>query len=311
MNRPSIPLAIVVAVLVLSLFVSVQAAAPVVFEDYDPSFTDAHVATLSEMIGPRAAGTIHERRAAEYLAEQFTTYSYHVSIQPFPYNGAASQNVVATRPGLDPAYGTLYIGAHYDSVPDGPGANDNASGSAVLLELARLFSSESVSPTLTFIAFGAEEPGMVGSKALVQQLDGGDRLSALGMINLDCVGVGTQLRLATIWQADRARNERVLRVAQQQAAALGLQPITSIRGNSDHEPFAVAGIPSVVLFADTGGVACGPDYHQPTDTSDKLDPVLMDQIGQLAEATARELLGRAPYRPIYRVRFPLFAHGGQ
>lgn len=290
---------------------SAPSAQPIPFDNYDPGSVAAHVTMLANTIGPRAAGTLQERQAAEYISSQFTSYGYDTIIESFPFNGSGSQNVVATRPGLDPSYGVLYVGAHYDSIAEGPGANDNASGAAALLELARLFSSEAVSSTLTFIAFGSEEPRMVGSSAFVRQLDGGDRMAALGMINMDCVGVGSRVRLATIWQADRERNERVLRVAQQQASALGIQHMTSIKGDSDHEPFAVAGIPSVVVFADADGVPCGPDYHQPSDTSDKLDPELMKQIAQLVDATARDLLTGASSRPIESIRFPLITHGQQ
>lgn len=64
-----------------------------------------------------------------------------------------------------------------------------------------------------------------------------------------------------------------------------------MNGDSGHEPFAVAGISSVVVYADNGGIPCG-DYHQPSDTSEKLDPQLMQQIAQLVDATANTAAGR-------------------
>ena len=96
------------------------------------------------------------------------------------YNGLSSnqQNIVATLPGTSSHAGVIIIGAHYDSRTldpvDGsslaPGANDNASGVAILLELARVLSSRTWNQTVMFVAFAAEEQGRFGSRHFVQEM---------------------------------------------------------------------------------------------------------------------------------------------
>ena len=100
-----------------------------------------HVRELSVRIGPRPDGSPAEARAAAYIRAVLGEAGYAARLEPFPLpGGGESANVVALppRPGFDPARDRhLLIGAHYDTVPGSPGANDNASGVAVLLEIAR------------------------------------------------------------------------------------------------------------------------------------------------------------------------------
>ena len=175
--------------------------------EFNLDTTRDHLSALSQTIGVRVAGTSGEQQAAEYIASKFTEYGLEAEIQPFSARAVfvgdiTSANVIGTNPGIDPGYGTIYVGAHYDSVKGSPGANDNASGTAVVLEVARIFATHEISPTIKFIAFGAEEYGLLGSKYFTEQLDFFDIHFSPGMINLDCVGYGTGQVASTITGTD-------------------------------------------------------------------------------------------------------------
>ena len=203
-------------------------------------------------------------------------------------------NVIAMKPGA-PGYGTLYVGAHYDTVyrptPDWPigGANDNASGVAVLLEAARVLAGESFSPTLVLLAFSAEEMGLLGSAHYVAQLPVQDVLTADGMINLDCVGLGSNLGLFLRRPID-------LPFAQGLGVTADITGV-NIDAMSDHVPFAGAGIPAVFFNMTAGtGPACGPWYHQPADTVDTLEIAAIGRSGSAVVHAVRSAAAGAQPR---------------
>ena len=105
------------------------------------------------------------------------------------------------------------IGAHLDSVPLSPGANDNASGVATVLEVARLLAEVPTARSIHFVAFGAEELGLVGSGYYVATRT----LSVRGMVNLDMVGHGAQLLVS-----NSAGRGELLGIAEQAAGRLGI-----------------------------------------------------------------------------------------
>ena len=178
-------------------------------------------------------------------------------------------NVVATKPGGPE---TVVIGGHFDSVAAGPGANDNGSGTAVVLELARVLAGHPSPFTIKFVAFDAEEIGLIGSAHMVAQLSEDERRTTRAMINLDMVGVGTQTFLGG---SDSLRD-----LAFPIAAALG-QPARALgdglNGASDHASFVRAGIPSVFLYR-----AEDPNYHSPNDRTAFIDPAHLDYAGRLS-----------------------------
>ena len=178
-------------------------------------------------------------------------------------------NVVGTRPG---GPRTIVIGGHLDSVPAGPGANDNASGTAVMLELARVLAARPSPYTLKFVAFDAEEIGLLGSAHMVGQLGEAERRAVRAMINLDMVGVGDQPLLGG--------SEELTRLAFPIAAGLGepARPLgDGLNGASDHASFLRAGIPAIFLYR-----AEDPNYHSPADRTEYVDPANLDHAGRLA-----------------------------
>ncbi|MCS6827422.1 MAG: M20/M25/M40 family metallo-hydrolase [Caldilinea sp.] len=313
MNTRLLPLLILLCLL-LSVFGSAgasgHASAPLLQFDADLALAHAH--HLSEVIGDRPAGSEGERRAAGWLAGQFATLGYEVRIQPFLFSRSGrpliGMNVIATRSG-HPDYGVLYVGAHYDTVEripgfpyGGPGANDNASGVAVLLELARLYASAPLTPTLTWVAFSGEEDGLVGSRFFVGNLSIQERMQAQAMLNFDCVGIGDALHRYYHRDQDRAFVE-ALPVASDHTGRL-------LWGSSDHVAFAEANIPAVLLNMHPSEGACGPHYHQPTDVFVTLERTAIERAGRTGAQTIAFLMETSSVRTFYRQYFPFVAHGG-
>jgi aminopeptidase YwaD len=176
--------------------------------------------------------------------------------------------VVATRAGTQPC--AIVVGGHYDSVPAGPGANDNASGTATVIELARVMATRPHPCTLHFIAFGAEEIGLRGSQQFVQALPETDRRAMRAMLNLDMVGVGTEWHIAG--------DDALVAHARAVAEALGVEArfASAAGASSDHESFARADIP--VLFVHR---TPDPNYHSPRDLAEYVEPAALGVAGQL------------------------------
>ena len=183
-----------------------------------------------------------------------------------------SQNVVG-RPGDGECH--AYLGAHYDSVPRGPGANDNASGTALLIELARASRSEEIGEGICFIAFGAEEFGLFGSQAFVEAHDVSE---AAFMLNFDMVarigerpGDGPRFVAGDAALADLAASV---------AADLGYGiPRGAFPANtsSDHASFTAAGVPAITVHSG------GSDFiHTPQDT---IDTVFVEDLAIFLEVS--------------------------
>jgi Zn-dependent M28 family amino/carboxypeptidase len=134
-----------------------------------PQCLREHVTQLAAAIGERNVfrpQALHA--AADYIRGQWTTMGYEVHTQSYRAEGVLSENLEVTRPGTRRADEIVLIGAHYDSVAGSPGANDNASGVAALLEISRTFARLEPTRTIRLVAFVNEEPpffywGQMGS----------------------------------------------------------------------------------------------------------------------------------------------------
>ena len=207
-------------------------------------------------------------------------------------------NVIGILPGTDPALAaeTVVIGAHYDhlGLADGvvyPGADDNASGTAVVVGLARAFAAAGGNArTLVFALFGAEELGLIGSRHYVDRpavpLD-----RTVAMVNFDMVG-RLQGRTLSVGGGDSGNRLRALVSQAAQLEGMTLDLHGSPYGPSDHARFYAAGVP--VLFFYTGGHS---DYHKPSDTADKIDAAGMARIAALGARVVDGLASEA--RPVY------------
>jgi Zn-dependent M28 family amino/carboxypeptidase len=215
-----------------------------------------HIVALSETIGPRVAGTPDEATAAEYIEAAFEAYGYVTQLQPFSFTTEDedeeatlnSANVIAVKTGLSPR--EIIVGAHYDSVDAGAGADDNASGVAVMLEAAEKIKDIQTPYTIRFIAFGAEEVDLDGSRYYADQMNASDIQNTVGMINLDSLIAGD---IAYVYgEAGPAGVVRdwILEFAQSKGFDMETQPGDNLDEPdgtpcdcADYGPFEEAGVP--------------------------------------------------------------------
>lgn len=248
-----------------------------------------HVYTLAadSMLG-RSAGTDNSRRAAEYIIKNFSEIGLRPFVgdtsykQKFSFRNNSTRtytNIIGYIPGSDPALRDEYviIGAHYDHLGYKvrgrdtvvySGADDNASGTAALIEAARILKGREgmLRRSVVFAAFDAEEIGLHGSAHMASLL-APEKVKA--MISIDMVGwlrEGKRLRLAGVGTLDNGK------------AVIGSVPVPeglpvklkkfdrNVMTGSDHDSFAAKGIPS--FYATTGIKS---PYHEPEDTAEKID----------------------------------------
>ncbi len=193
-----------------------------------------------------------------------------------------SQNIIATRK-ADRGQGqvqNIVVGAHYDGV-DSPAANDNASGTATMLEVARVLSSKKLAYDVKFIAFGAEEVGLIGSGEYVASLNNSELSNTAAMINMDMVGVGKTMGVNTV---SAEVPSFVADLAETYMNNFGFEHRRGTSSSSDHAPFEAAGIPVVFLNY-------GPDpyYHTDGDSLDKISKANLYNMGSLVTALTYDL----------------------
>lgn len=240
---------------------------------------------LANEIGSRPGHTDAYFEAADWVQEQLESHGWQVSRQRFPtpagsYEGVAleagpSVNVIATRGDVEPGEPWLAVGAHLDTVPQGPGAEDNASGVGSLLAIAEATQDTRTRLPLVLIAFGSEEPRGAGeddhhygSQAYVAELTPQQRQGLRGMVSLDRVGVGEVLPVKSVSEPSPLRAELVA-AAQQ----VGVDTVLETdHTSSDHESFHDEGLPGVRLGSTS--YCC---YHGPTDTPDIINPAQLER----------------------------------
>ena len=258
----------------------------------------AHVAALSDGIGARLAGSPGEARAADYIQGVFEDLGYAAERQAFEFapedrrRGAAlgSANVMAVKPGASRR--EIIVGAHYDSEVRGRGAGDNASGTGLLLEAAAAVRDVETPFTIRFIAFGAEEQGLAGSRHYVDTMSDEAIANTVAMINLDSLIVGEVAYVYGNAGADGVLREWILARAAEDGVRLQTQtgehpefPAGTTCECSDHAPFEDAGVQYAYfestnwLLGDRDGyVQVDPRYgedgrvwHTPFDTLEYID----------------------------------------
>lgn len=218
------------------------------------------------------------------LASFATGRQAHLRVKATAPRASEAANVVAMVPGRDAKVGEyVVVGAHLDHCGDWPtllpGADDNASGSATVLEIARAAARVKPHPrrTMVFVFFAGEEEGLLGSKFFVAHLPTGLG-RCVGMFNLDMEGAGNGAFVAggknfpeLLQRLEEARNRLMPGVELRAGLSEG-------EARSDHGPFQAAGIPAVSLFA-SGGTHHG--YHSPDDTLWWITPRTMEAVGRI------------------------------
>jgi hypothetical protein len=262
----------------------------------------------------RGLGSDGLDRAADYIAEAFKSAGLEPAgdeggyFQLFAARGedgepGQAKNVVAVIPGRHPQRGSgnLVLGAHYDHLGLGwpdvreqnrgrihHGADDNASGIAVMLELARVLGSR-MQPdrSIVFVAFSGEEAGRLGSRHYVESSDAYPVARSIGMLNLDTVGRLFDGKLMVLGSETASEWPHIFR---------GIGFVTGIPSVMVSEPldasdqisFHEAGVPAVQLFS-------GPhtDYHRPGDTADRIDANGLVKVAEVSRQVIEYLAARA------------------
>jgi len=194
-----------------------------------------------------------------------------------PRQGIA-YNVVAKPAGVDAC--ETVSGGHHDSVAVTGGADDNASGTAAVLELARVVAANGEQNANCFVLFGAEEFGLFGSKEFVRELDDGELNALRAMLNLDVVGVDEDLVL--IGSDDMTDTARLAGESIGIEAERGEVPNGA---GSDHASFIEAGIPAVFFYRNDTLI------HTPQDAIDRILVRSLQDTVRIAYATLLEVTG--------------------
>jgi aminopeptidase N len=239
-----------------------------------PAFSvERMTATVRALSAPelkgRGLGTPEIDRAAALIAAAMK----EAGLEVLPAD-PEMKNVVGVLRGTKPdwAASSVVVGAHYDHLGVDkagtvhPGADDNASGVAVLLELARqMASSGPASRTVIFVAFTGEESGLLGSKRYVTGPSAWPASKAIGMVNLDTVGRLFDGKILVLGSSSASEWIHIVNGAGYVTGA-PVEAVMSDPGGSDQKSFIEIGVPAVQVF--TGAHA---DYHKAGDTADKID----------------------------------------
>jgi len=248
----------------------------------------AHIKALSAM-GPRKAGSATEYKGAKYVAARLRSYGYKVRIQSVGISGGrTSHNVIAEKKGT--STDVIVVGAHLDSKFPSPGANDNASGVAVTLELARILANAEVAPTVRFIGFGAEEISgskstqhHYGSRKYVKSLSKAQFGRIEAMVSVDMVGFGKTFTVRNLKKAPMTTVKSIQSWAKGSGQKLTYLKDPSKDGWSDHEAFEFKGIPVAWLEWRND-----PTYHS---KKDRYSHVSSGPVGRTGKLMRGWLLG--------------------
>ncbi|HYW05654.1 MAG TPA: M20/M25/M40 family metallo-hydrolase [Longimicrobium sp.] len=302
----------------IALALLVALAAPLAGQEAELAADAAYLA--ADRMGGRAVAGPGNEEAARYIAERFSRLGLAPTFADPRYRGGAAcprgwfqefpidpdllargmgRNVAARVDGTDPALRgeVVVVGAHLDHVGRGSfgsrgmegaihnGADDNASGTAAVLELARRLAARPARRTVLVVAFDAEELGLVGSRHFVDNppVPIG---TVVGMVNLDMVGRLRDDRL-TLYGVESAPGLRALAAEAAAGTGLELRPVARSSGASDDAAFARRRIPTIHLF--TGRHA---DYHAGGDDAERINIAGLARITDYAEKLLRAIADR-------------------
>lgn len=277
-----------------------------------------HVGMLAERIGERNVWRPEAlTAAAQYIRNTLTDLGYEVGVQSFESGGLTVQNLEVELPGVDAPEEIIVLGAHYDSVAGTPGANDNASGVAALLEIARLLADKNHARTLRLVAFANEEPPFfyseeMGSRVYARRSrQRGEQIKA--MLALETIGYYTDQPASQQYPflfsffypdtgnfigfvgnlSSRRLVQRTLGIfrTSTEFPSEGLAAPGWMMGIhwSDHWSFWKAGYPAIMI-TDTA-LFRYPHYHAATDTPEKLDYPNLARVTMGLVMVAAELAG--------------------
>ena len=263
--------------------------APVRPADFDVRRAQRVVRHLAGQIGPRHGTSRAFQRAVDWVADELESQGFRVRTQVFdapagvswgvPVPAGRSVNVVASPRGLRPTDPHVVVGAHLDTVPQAPGAEDNGSGIGVLMAAAAATADRETRLPVVWVAFGAEEPRgptdadhHYGSRAYVDSLGPAQRRAVRAMVALDRVGVGDRVPVGSAGESDPVQ-QALLRAAERAGVPTTPDPL---QRSSDHWSFVRAGMPGARL-----GSTPFAGYHSAGDVPSVVDTDQLERVGRL------------------------------
>lgn len=275
----------------------------------DPVFSSDRMMKMinylaSEELSGRAPGTEGINKAADFIVEKFKSAGLLPGADDGTYfqswdevvdangNRAPVKNVIGIIPGTNPDLKdeSVIVSAHYDHLGLGYpesykgnegkihfGADDNASGVAVIIELADLL-GKSLKPqrTVIFVAFTSEESGLLGSQYYVKNMKRFPAGKVIGVLNFDTVGRLGKNKILVIG-SNSANEWKFIFMGASYVTGVESEMVTQELDASDQVSFIEAGIPAVQLFS-----GANEDYHKPTDTPDKIDAAGLVKVATFA-----------------------------
>ena len=236
---------------------------------------------------------------AQWAEEQFGGFGFATRREFVSVHSNASGNVVADKSGRGPGPRDLIVvTAHLDSInmeggeaASAPGADDNASGSAAVLAMARLLANHEATHDLRFILFGGEEQGLFGSRQHVQALSGIEQNRIRAVVNMDMIGSCNTAIPTVLIEGHIISQELINALALSAMTYTGLQVQTSLNPfASDHVPFIRAGIPAVLTIESAD--EANQNIHSARDTLDTIHYGLALEIVRMNLACVAKELGR-------------------
>jgi len=241
----------------------------------------SYKADLARLVGfnTRNSTTPQYAAACDFVDQQLAALGYATSRQTIQVDGAPSQNVIAVRAGSGSASsrGEVLVSAHLDSInlegdaaSRAPGADDDASGSAGVIEIARALKDHVGRHDLKLVLFGGEEQGLFGSKRYVAALTPKARSKIRAVVHMDMVGSLNSAAPTVLLEGAAVSQAVIDGLALAASTYTGLAVQTSLNPfNSDHVPFIRKEVPAVLTIEGTDDA--NHDIHSPRDTLDRIN----------------------------------------
>ena len=261
----------------------------------------SYEADLTQLVQFKTRNSIRPEFAAacDFVDQQLSSLGYTTSRQPIQVDGSPSQNVIAVRTGSGPASrGVVLVSAHLDSInhegsatSPAPGADDDGSGSAGVIEIARALKDHQGKHDLKLVLFGGEEQGLFGSKKFVASMTPAARAKVRAVVHMDMIA-SLNSASPTVLLEGAAVSQRIIDgLAAAASTYTGLMVQTSLNPfNSDHVPFIQKGVPAVLTIEGTDDANHA--IHSARDTLDRLNFDLALEILRMNTAFVAETLVR-------------------
>ena len=223
-------------------------------------------------------------QAMDFAADRMVALGYTTSRMPITVGAGHSANLIGDRAGVGSTRGLVIVTAHLDSIniaggpaATSPGADDNGSGSAGVLELGRLLATRSWQHDVRLILFGGEEEGLFGSKQYVAALPPAERSRVRAVLNMDMIGTKNTALPTVMLEGAPVSSSQINALATAAATYTGLKVETSLNPfASDHVPFINAGVPAVLTIE--GADSANGHIHSANDTLNFIDWSLAAEI---------------------------------